>query len=308
MRYMASCVLLLGACSRERVDAPAAIASASSSSSVVAAPARPDASAAGLPCGALDCRLYDSPRDALLAALADKPIVVALGEGHAPRGNMRVESSAKRFTRDLLPLFKGLASDLEIELMVEPTGCGKQTAAVQKGIAPVVEQQRETNQNEYVQMRDAGRALGIASDLLHPSCQDLAAIAKVSDDVVKTLDLTLTTIARVTIAQAKARLALRARDGGDDGKMLLVYGGAFHGDPAPRDHRKPWSFAAALSEEVKGRYVSIHVFVPEFIENDYPTNEFAWFPHYDKSKHPDKVTLFRTGPQAFVMIFAAASR
>ena len=36
-----------------------------------------------------------------MQAAADNPIVVTLGEGHAPRGNPRVESSAKRFKKSL---------------------------------------------------------------------------------------------------------------------------------------------------------------------------------------------------------------
>src|SRR5580704_6090969 len=65
----------------------------------------------GAPCGALDCRRYPSPVEAFLDAVGPDPLVVAVGESHAPKG-AAVSSSARRFAEDILPALAGRASDL----------------------------------------------------------------------------------------------------------------------------------------------------------------------------------------------------
>ena len=107
------------------------------------------------------------------------------------------------FKDTLLPLLAGRASDLLVELMMPPKGCAKQTETMKSVQKPVVTQQAETNQNEYVLLGDAARKLGIVPDLLRPSCDDLAAINDAGDDAI---DQSLQTIARLTSAQASKML------------------------------------------------------------------------------------------------------
>src|SRR5207244_6846029 len=99
----------------------------------------------------------------LRVVLASDPRVLAIGEAHAPRG-ATAESAAKRFTRELLPLLAGRASDLLVELMMPPPGCADAAAEVRQKQAPATSQQAPSNQSEYVAMGEKARALGIVPD------------------------------------------------------------------------------------------------------------------------------------------------
>jgi hypothetical protein len=239
----------------------------------------------------------------MAAVLADKPLVVAIGEAHAQKGSEGIDSSAKRFTAELLPLFKDRASDLIVELLLPPSKqCLAQTKEVKKRQEPVTQKQAAGDQNEYVAMANAARALGVVPDLLRPTCDDMAKIsgAKPEDAVPRMLE----TIERLTVTQVKALLA---RKDHDPEKLVIVYGGAFHGDPDPPPSRAAYSFAREVSAAVGGRYAAVQLFVPEFITDDDACKQFPWFAHFDKQTHPDKVTMFRPRADASVIIFAATS-
>src|SRR5262245_59908648 len=105
-------------------SAQASAASASAPASAASASAQSAAPAAGKPCGALDCRLFDTPEEAFAVVIADKPRVLGVGEGHAQKGTSGIDSSTKRFTERFLPMLKDKASDLIVELMLPPAkGC-----------------------------------------------------------------------------------------------------------------------------------------------------------------------------------------
>ena len=285
-----------GACTKPAPAPPVASASAASPAPAVPAP--------DLACSPPACRLYDSARDAMAAVLEEsKPLIVAVGEAHAQKSMQGVDSSAKRFTAEMLPLFKGKASDLVVEILMPPKGCEAKTQEVRKRQEPIVEKQATSNQDEYLTMGNAARALGVVPDLLRPSCADFEKITKAPRDEAPAL--MLETIKQVTVTQVKGLLA---RSGRDPEQMVVVYGGAIHGDPAPAPGRAAWSFAADLAPAVKGRYVSVHAFVPEAITDDASWKSFAWFERYDRRAHPDKVTLFHLRPDAYVLIFPETRR
>ena len=51
-----------------------------------------------------------------------------------------------------------------------------------------------------------------------------------------------------------------------DDKLFVIYGGAFHTEPAPPpEERAEFSFAAPVAKAAKGRYVSVHLFVREYV-------------------------------------------
>jgi hypothetical protein len=269
-------------------SAPSAGASSTASSSPAAANA----------CGALDCRLYPTARDAIEDALASNPTVVAFGEAHAQKG-ASVPSSAKRFTTELLPMFQGRASDLLVEAMMPPTGCAKSVADVRSAHAPVHEKQAPTDQSEYVAMGNAARALGIVPDLLRPSCDDLAAIDDAGADAV---EATLETIRRLVVAQV-SRLLTRA-----DHRMVIVYGGALHNDLAPPAERAAWSYAPELAAKSGGKLVAIDLFVPEMITDDASWKAFAWYPLFVRGAHPGEATMYRPRDATFVVLFPETAR
>ena len=296
---LGSCLVAWAAC---RTSSTSVVA-ATSSEGGAATPGGP--ASPGVPCGALDCMQYDSPRDAFLRAvdLAGDPLVVGVGEAHAPKG-ATVASAARRFTDELLPAVAGRASDLLLELMMPPAGCVDAVAEVRREQAPVTERHAEADADEYVLLGESARTLGIVPDMLRPTCTDMDAIEHAGADVI---DLSLTTIARLSGAQA-ARLADRdALSDADRGKIVLLYGGALHNDLSPRPESARWSYAPALAARVGGRFAAIDLVVPEFIGLDATWARLPWWPYYDKGRLGRKATLFRTGPQSFVLVFPAAA-
>src|SRR6185312_10698213 len=96
------------------VAAAASLTPACSRSSSSGGPA-PAPSQAAMRCGTLECAQFASPTEAFLQTLlapggaddpARGPLVVAVGEAHAPKG-ATAPSAARRFTSDILPLLAG---------------------------------------------------------------------------------------------------------------------------------------------------------------------------------------------------------
>jgi|HubBroStandDraft_2_1064218.scaffolds.fasta_scaffold92406_1 hypothetical protein len=255
----------------------------------------------GTPCGDLGCRQYESARDAFLDALASDPLVVGVGEAHAPK-RASVPSAATRFTSDLLPALAGRVSDLLVELMMPPRGCTDAAAEVREKQRPVTSLQAEHNQNEYVVMGEKARGLGIVPDVLRPSCAEIDTVNHAGDGAIRA---SLELIAELARKQAIQLVDRDAASKGDSGKMVVLYGGLLHNDLAPRPDMVAWSYAPALDAYVHERFVAIDLIVPEFIGDDESWRSLGWWPHYDRAKLGAKVTLFRTGERSFVLVFAA---
>jgi hypothetical protein len=251
------------------------------------------------PCGELACAQYDSPREAFLDAVGAEPLVVAIGEAHAPKG-APAPSAARRFTDELLPLLAGRASDLLVELMMPPAGCADAAAEVKRQQEPATSRQAETNQGEYVAMGERARGLGVVPDVLRPSCADMDAVRSAGGGAIEaSLDL----IARLTATQAERLVDRDARSDADRGKAVLVYGGMLHNDLAPAPDLARWSYAPELDAHVHGRLVAIDLVVPEFIGQDASWTALPWRAHYDRARLGAKTTLLRTGERSYVLIF-----
>ena len=85
--------------------------------------------------------------------------------------------------------------------------------------------------------------------------------------------------------------------------MIVTYGGVLHNDLEPDEAKAAWAFGPALEKRVKGRYVALDLFVPEFIEDTEVWRALSWYAHYDKVKLGSKTTLFKLGDKSFVLIF-----
>jgi hypothetical protein len=254
----------------------------------------------GVPCGDLACAQYDSPADAFREVIAGDPLVLGVGEVHAPRG-ASVPSAATRFAGALLPTLAGRASDLLVELMMPPAGCTDAAAAVRAQQRVVTSHQAEADQDEYLQMGDRARALGIVPDMLRPSCSD---IDRMRGDHGDSVGAALETIARLTVAQAERLVARDATSDADAGKIVVVYGGALHNDLAPAPDKVRWSYAPELDAYTRGRFVAVDLVVPEFIGDDRTWRALPWRAAYDPGRLGDKTTLFRIGDRSFVLVFA----
>ena len=290
--------LSLSACAA--APPPAAPPAPATSAPAVSASAAPttDPPAAGRPCGALECRLFDTPEGAFLAVLADKPKVLGVGEAHAQKGMEGIDSAAKRFTQSLLPLLKGRASDLVVELMLPPKGCKPAEQKVRTAQKEVTKHQAASNQSEYVTMGDAARKVGVIPDALRPTCDDLDAAAKAGDLAIPRM---LETIARLAGHKARELVARNDKLGQD--RVVVLYGGALHNDASPKPERASWSFGPDLARATGDRYVELDVFVPESIQDTDAWKSLPWFPHYDRAAHAGATALFKTGPSSWALIF-----
>jgi hypothetical protein len=241
--------------------------------------------------------LFDSPRAAFEEVLATRPLIVAIGEAHAPKGVEGVASSAKRFMSDLLPAIEGKASDLVLELMAPPSGCEAKTARVREKHKVVTEKQAETNQSDYVALGNEARRRGIVPDLLRPTCADMRAIDEAGADAIM---VSLEAIARLTKTKVVDLVSRNEKLNVE--RIVVTYGGAMHNDLKPPPERAAWSFGPELSAKVGGRYVELDVFVPEFVQDTESWRKLEWYPYFARESHPDKATLFRPRPGSYVLI------
>jgi hypothetical protein len=258
----------------------------------------------GIPCGPLDCRQYSTAVEAFLDAVSGSdPLVLGVGEAHAPKG-ARVPTAARRFAQGVLPAIAGRTSDLLVELMLPPAGCVDATAQVRQEQSRVTSRESAHNQDDYAVMGDEARALGVVPDLLRPSCADMDLVRAAHGD--SAIGASLELIARLTRTQTERLVDRDARTDADRGKMVVVYGGLLHNVLAPPADSAEWSYAPAVDAHVHGRFVAIDLVVPEFIGDDDSWRSFAWWPHYDRAKMGARATLFQTGERSFVLVFPAS--
>jgi hypothetical protein len=303
--------LLFLACKDERAtlspDIVTSAASPGSSPSVVmsAAPAPSSASVTeNAPCGEMQCRLFGTPEEAFAAILAEKPLVIGIGESHAPKDAAEVVSSTKRFTEKFLPMLVDPkrdmnASDIVLEIWVAEGQCGKKKeAAVAEKQKPVTQNQAKTNQNEYVALGDASSAKGVKPHILRAPCADYDKILAAKEDAVIVM---LEMIAR--LMKEKVATLLTQRGQSKPEKVILTYGGAIHNDIVAREGREKWTFGPELSAQTKGRYIELDLVVPEYIRDNDAWNALPWVRHFKKDAFPTKTTLMQPRPGSYVLIF-----
>jgi hypothetical protein len=304
-RSVALGIALVGCASQN----PDAAAPAPSPPPVSAAPA-PTAPVATVPdpeppkaagpaaCGALGCRLFDTPEAAFAAVLEAQPRVLAVGESHAQKGSEGIPSSTVRFKEQFLPALKGRATDLILELMLPNPKCQKEAKAVKKRQEPVTEPQADTNQDEFTTLARSALILKIAPHVLRPSCAELDEVLKAGGGDIAVM---LKMIAKLSVSTAKPFIDRNASLADD--KFVLLYGGALHNDLEPRGGREEFSFGPELKTMTAGRYVELDLIVPEFIKDNETWRSLPWYAHFDPRKAPEKTTLFNPSPGSYVLIF-----
>jgi hypothetical protein len=254
----------------------------------------------GVPCGGLGCQAFDSPRAAFEFAVKGDPLVVAVGEAHAQKGSVKVESATRRFGAELLPALAGRAKDLVIELVVPDKACRQgEDQAVRERTKAVTEPQAAGNQNEFVALGFAAKELGIRPQPLVPTCEELGTVVKAGEGDIAAM---LALIAEVTLRETIAFL-----EHGDPTKAVVVYGGLIHNDVEPRPGRETWSFGPRLRELVRGRYVEVDLIVPERLGTSEVWTSLPFYPHYDAERHGRKTILFQPSPASYVLVFPRSS-
>lgn len=299
-------------------SAPASVAAASSSAAPTAADA-PDAggiaplASVPLPAGAASCGAdkepacyrFPSARDAFVWVAAHDPKVLAIGEAHAQKGTAGIASSTKRFTEDLLPVIAPRASDLLLELWLGDPRCKREVAAVASAQKPVVQKQAKSNPNEFIQLGDRAKALGVQPHVLRPTCDDYAELADAGADAVPKM---LSLIRRLSTVDARSYLDRNAARA--PSKMVVLYGGALHNDASPPESSRDWSFGPDLIRETGGRYVELDLIVPEFVKKTPVWEKLPWYAAWaaDEGAPKDKATLYRVGERSFALIFPRTTK
>lgn len=266
--------------------------------------ARPcDAAANGADAGdaaSATCLAFPSIASAFGWILAHEPMVLAVGEAHAPKGTERLPSATKRFTEAMLPMLEGHASDLIVEAWAPDPRCKKEVDTVAATQAPVKEAQAATNTNEYVALGTRARELGIVPYLLRPSCDDFTALTNAGDDVIPA---SLALIERLTERDVLRSLSRQ----GVAAKTVVTYGGAMHNDLAPSEELRAYSFGPALSRATGGLYVELDLIVPEYVRDTDTWKKLAFYEPYAAQKAhgtlPRDVVLYRFGEASFTLVF-----
>jgi len=286
-------ISLVAACSRT-ASVPAPAASAAPSSSTLAT-----ASATTAASSPVKRTEFDTAADAFRHVLETKPKVLAVGETHAPADVAAVESSTKRFARDLLPLVAPGAKTLVLELWVADPKCNRaQVAQVQKGTQEVTQNQAKSNPSEFMVLGTEAKRLGVMPKILVPSCDEYAGILDAGGRDIETM---LRMIARLSEAEIKKGLAAHPD------AMVLAYGGAMHNDVSPVKGREDFSFGPSLSAATNDHYVELDLIVPEFVRDTEAWRALPWYASFDPKTHGKKAVLFETGPRSFVLVFPKSS-
>ncbi len=245
-----------------------------------------------------ELRNFDSPAEALAAALASRPRVVAFGEYHEVKGGAAAKSAIAHFQEELIDSFKEQGSDLIVETWVTEGNCGKKEEEVVTQVQETTKRP-ETTESEVVTLMKRAKSLNIQPHILTVTCAQYNALLdeKGEIDYVKLLQ-TVTDLLNGKIGEV---LKARAKT---PSKTILVYGGALHNDVHPRKELASFSFAAKVSREVKGKYLEIDLYVPEYIDGDKDLKAEAWYPLLQKTAEPGKATLIKRSSNSYIIVFA----
>jgi hypothetical protein len=242
--------------------------------------------------------------------LAAPPLVLGIGEAHAQAGSEGVQTTAARFSEQLLPLLAGRASHIIVELLRANPACTAAARPLERAQKPVTEGQSKNNQSDYVQIGVRAKELGIEPFLLTPSCAEFQAIADAGEDAIP---MTLATIARITTRMVKGALLQNHKAGRES--IVLAYGGALHNDLQPSDLARadlgastPLSEASfrygdELNQFTRGRYIALDLVVRELIRDNAAWRALPWYAAFDPHLHPESYIVLRTSPQSYVLFF-----
>lgn len=273
---------------------PAETVPSTPSAPVSVAASAPPPTVAG-PCEGAPCEVFPSAEAAVQKLLDTKPRIMAFGESHAQKDGPKLPSTTKRFTEGMLPLFKGKATDLLIELWVANGSCGKATeqkvATQQKAVAAP---QAETNQNEFVTLGNVAKGLGVRPHVLVPPCDEYA---KILDAGAGDVDAMLQMIARLTANDM--RTFLEKTEGKES--LLLAYGGALHNDVTPKKGHEAWSFGPEMEKKLGAKYMEIDLVAPEGIRDTPAWQGLAWYGKYKPERHTQGAVLMTLGPSSYAV-------
>jgi len=225
-------------------------------------------------------REFATTRDAVAAILDDvaRPRVYAVGEYHPTRDLVGPPASPiARFTDEMIGLLEPRARHMVIEAWLD-TRCA----------AP---------QLEVDQLVGASEHAGIATYGLPVTCIEHSAMLDRTGhvDFLRLLELITEKLHDTTRALV------------DQGKDVIVYGGALHNDLFPHWPLEELTYARPLAAELGGDSVlEIDLVVPEIVAPMQSIRYEPWFPLLARAA-PYRVTLWERGPSSYVVILPSLS-
>jgi hypothetical protein len=235
-------------------------------------------------------REYPDTQTAVQAILDEVgPVrVYAVGEYH-PTQTVRTTPLA-RFTRDVMPVLGPHAQHLVVEAWFDASCAGSGGDPVQAQI------QQATNRPPQQQTDLAGLVTrsGIATHGLPMTCIEHSAVLDPNGrvDFVQLLALVTEKLYETTHALV------------EQGRDVIVYGGALHNDLYPRWLLDDLAYGHVLAREVG--VVEIDLVVPEVVWPVKALWREPWFPLMARTG-PDRVLVWDRGPHSYVVILPAES-
>lgn len=277
----------------------------------------PSVSAVAVPPGAAPCSepggpaclRFPTPEEAFRWVLSRDPLVLAVGEAHAPKEMENIiPSSTRRFAESLLPILAPRSSDVVVELWAPDPKCTKAVKQVASAQRAVTDVQASSNQNEYVTLGTKAKDLGMTPWLLRPTCDDFSMLADAGDDAMGAM---LALVKRLTEARV-SRLYERNKAQGAPAKTVVAYGGALHNDLSPPDATREYSFGPALDRLTGGRYVELDIIVPEFVKRTPTWEKLPWYASFEAERARSGAIrspmLYTPGKRSFVLVFASQEK
>lgn len=239
---------------------------------------------------------FPSAEAAFQSILDQHPHVLGVGEIHATTDGPKVPTTMSTFTRRLLPLLKGQATDLVVETWRLDHACGEQAAAVVDTVQEETKRPEETK-SEIVVMAETAQGLGIKPHDLVLTCPEYQPLQDADGEVDYDALLTLLTGKLGDYAQR----GLATPDA-----MVVLYGGAMHNDVSPGEGMEGWSYGSAARKAGGDGYIELDIYQPELLIGKDSLVDDAWAPLLRSAVGPDHVVLYQRGPGSYILLLETA--
>jgi hypothetical protein len=256
-----------------------------------------------LDCGDMSCRLFDTPAKAFAEVIAEKPLILGIGEVHQTKETLAVRSALKRFTESMLPGLKLRASDLIAETWIPDGECGAEEEKAVEQIEETTQRPVET-EDELVTMLKRTRELGVLPHVLQVSCERYRALLDAQGELDEEKLLKLVT----ELLLDKTRQLFERNQARESKRMVVIYGGAIHNDVIPNPDYAEYSYGRELDTIADGKYIELDLYVPELIAGDEDFKKEPWFPYFEKHASKTKTLLIHTRPSTYLLVFPATAK
>ncbi len=247
------------------------------------------------PLDELEYRVYPDTGAAVRAILAEAgaPRVYAIGEYHPARNAGVRRSPLVRFTEEIIGLLEPHARHLVIESWLDDSCSGGGSETVGPQVASAIGRPASTT-SDVALLVDAGRRHRLVAHGLTMTCIEQGAMldARGSVDFLRLLE-TITDKLR----EAARRIV-------DEGRPVIVYGGALHNDLYPAFALDELTYARDLSRELGGGVLEIDLVVPEIVAPLAMVRREDWFPLLGLAS-PARAILWERGPDSYVVMLPA---